>query len=144
MKKHRHFRRNALMTLLLISLSLFTQAYTPTQQAEVRSVVDMLFKGMRTGDSAMIRSVFLPGAWMSSLLKNAKDSLIIRHEDSIDKFVKAVGTPHREKFDEQIYDVKILLDDPVAMVWAPYKFYLGKTFSHCGVNVFTMIKTAQG
>jgi hypothetical protein len=62
----------------------------------------------------------------------------------VSNFVTAVGKTHPEKWDERIYDVKISADGPMAVVWAPYKFYRGEIFSHCGVNVFTMIKTRQG
>jgi hypothetical protein len=29
-------------------------------------------------------------------------------------------------------------------VWAPYDLWVNKKFSHCGVDVFTLIKTNQG
>jgi hypothetical protein len=32
----------------------------------------------------------------------------------------------------------------MASVWAPYKFYLGDKFSHCGVDVFQLMKTGDG
>jgi hypothetical protein len=40
------------------------------------------------------------------------------------------------------YDIKI--DDNMAIAWTPYEFYITDKFSHCGVNVFTLIKTEQG
>ena len=58
--------------------------------------------------------------------------------------MKAVGTPHKEQWDERIYDVKIQVDGPLATAWTPYKFYFGENFSHCGVNAFTLIKTDDG
>jgi len=111
---------------------------------EIRKIVDKLFEGMKSGDSAMVRSVFLPENSFTSISKNSQDSVIVRNEGNANGFIKAVGTPHAEIWDEQIYDVNIKTDGPMAIVWAPYKFYRGKTFSHCGVNVFTLIETAKG
>jgi hypothetical protein len=111
---------------------------------EIRKVVDHLFTGMISGDSAMVRSVFLKDNSFYTIYKNAKDSVIVRSDGDAGAFIKAVGTPHNEKWDERIYDVNIKVDRPMAIVWAPYKFYLGKTFSHCGVNVFTLIQTTNG
>lgn len=105
--------------------------------------VDMLFDGMRAGDSTMLRKAFLPSCTLISISKNAADSLVM-HNSDMTGFIKAVGTPHRDKWDEQIYNVKISVDGPMAIVWAPYKFYLGEKFSHCGVNVFTLVETKAG
>ncbi|GLU55020.1 hypothetical protein Dfri01_44810 [Dyadobacter frigoris] len=102
-----------------------------------------MFDGMRSGDSSVVRSVFIPQSTLTSVSTNAKDS-VMTHLSKTDDFVAAVGKPHTEKWDERIYDVKISVDGPMAIVWAPYKFYRGETFSHCGVNVFTMIKTKNG
>ena len=80
----------------------------------------------------------------STISKNAKDSVIVKSDGDAEGFIRAVGTPHKEVWDERIYNVKITTDGPMAIVWAPYKFYRGETFSHCGVNVFTLIQTANG
>lgn len=111
-----------------------------SQDAAIRASVDKLFDGMRSGDSSVVRSVFISQSTLTSVSTNAKDS-VMTHVSKTDDFVAAVGKPHTEKWDERIYDVKISVDGPMAIVWAPYKFYRGETFSHCGVNVFTMIKT---
>ncbi len=34
----------------------------------------------------------------------------------------------------------IRIDADLAVVWTPYKFFVGKKFSHCGVNSFQLIK----
>ena len=30
---------------------------------------------------------------------------------------------------------------PIASVWAPYDFYQGRNFSHCGVDAFHLVET---
>ncbi|MCF2490390.1 nuclear transport factor 2 family protein [Dyadobacter sp. CY347] len=105
--------------------------------------VKSLFDGMRAGDSTKVRNAFALGAVMMSVPKDPTDSLAVK-KSSIDGFVKAVGTPHPDRWDEQIYNVDISCDLPMAIVWAPYKFYLGDKFSHCGVNVFTLIRMSNG
>jgi len=120
------------------------QVSAQIEDSAVINVVNKMFTGMRKGDSSMIRSTFLNCAFMSSFSSNAQDSLIIRFEKSIDSFLKGIGTSHNEIWDERIDDVKILRDGPMAVVWAPYKFYLGDRLSHCGTNVFTLVKTKSG
>jgi hypothetical protein len=141
MKRISHFLT---LALLAGAFAHETNAATPpTDETDARQVVDKLFTGMRTGDSTLVRSVFTKTAALTSISKNAADS-VVTHKGSIDGFVKAVGTPHKDQWDERIYDVKVSIDGPMAVVWAPYKFYLGDKFSHCGVNVFNLIKTGAG
>lgn len=119
--------------------SAFCQKYDPG----IMQTVNTLFDGMRAGDSTKVRNAFALGAIMMSVPESPKDSIAVK-KSSINGFVKAVGTPHPEKWDEQIFHPKISVDGPMAIVWAPYKFFLGDKFSHCGVNVFTLIKLSSG
>ena len=151
MKRISHFL--TLILLITVVISAGTRALAQAASvvagspapdaAAAREAVDKLFTGMRNGDSTAVRSVFTKTAALTSISKNAADSTVT-HKGSVDGFVKAVGTPHKDKWDERIYDVKVLIDGPMAVVWAPYKFYLGDKFSHCGVNVFNLIKTGSG
>jgi hypothetical protein len=34
----------------------------------------------------------------------------------------------------------VLVNDLMAVFWAPYDFYIDGEFSHCGVDVFDLIK----
>ncbi|PSL29327.1 nuclear transport factor 2 family protein [Dyadobacter jiangsuensis] len=141
MKPISHFL--TLVLLITIAGTVTNHALAQTDAADARATVDKLFTGMRTGDSTAVRNVFTKTAALTSISKNAADS-VVTHKGSVDGFVKAVGTPHKEQWDERIYDVKVSIDGPMAVVWAPYKFYLGDKFSHCGVNVFNLIKTSTG
>jgi hypothetical protein len=40
------------------------------------------------------------------------------------------------------YDIKV--HSNIAIVWAPYTLSLSGKFSHCGVDVFTLLKAADG
>jgi hypothetical protein len=63
---------------------------------------------------------------------------------SVDGFVKAVGTPHEQVWDEHIWDVEIRVDDRLAIAWMQYAFVLGETLSHCGVNTFQFFNDTDG
>jgi hypothetical protein len=142
MKQHFAYRyHTALIAAVFTFVSIAANAQD--QAAKARAVVDKMFDAMRAGDSLAFRSVVTKDCALISFSINAADSVIV-HTSSIQGFIKAVGTPHKEKWDEKIYDVKVTIDEPMAIVWAPYKFYLGENFSHCGVNVFTLIHTKAG
>ena len=44
-------------------------------------------------------------------------------------------------FTERGYHPTVLVSGPVAMVWLPYDFYRDGKWSHCGVDVFTLLRS---
>lgn len=110
--------------------------------AEVRSVIDRLFDGMRAGDSAAVRAAFHPQARLQSVV--LRDGVPGVATTSIEDFAQAVGAPHDAIWDERLSDVQISVDDPLAQAWMRYEFYLGDRFSHCGVNAMQLVRTEAG
>ena len=128
-----------LSLLLVISIS----AYCQTETDAVKQSINTLFTAMRKGDSAMIKTVFAKDMVLQSISTN-KDGKTVIGTDSGADFAKAIGTPHNFVYDERITFDDIKIDGALASVWAPYKFYLGDKFSHCGVDVFQLMKTDSG
>jgi hypothetical protein len=102
----------------------------------VNEVVRTLFKAMQLGDSAMARKTFSDQVTTATIFKDKSANVIVRREDSVDDFMKAIGTPHKEVWYEEIWDVKVQIEDDFAQVWCDYAFYVDNTFSHCGVDAF--------
>ena len=113
-------------------------AYAQPDEAEVRAVIDRLFDGMRAGDSTMVRSVLHEEALMA---RAGSQGLRIGPTDG---FVRAVGTPHDEVWDERIWDVHISIDGRLASAWMEFAFFLGDMLSHCGVNSMQLYQTDEG
>lgn len=112
------------------------------EESAIKKAVNNLFTGMKTGDSTLARSAFATGAVMQTIV-NKEGKVSVRNE-SVDNFIKLIGTPHKDQYDERIVFSKILIDGPLALVWTDYKFYLGDKFSHCGVNSFQLVKGDKG
>ncbi|HBK87682.1 MAG: nuclear transport factor 2 family protein [Cyclobacteriaceae bacterium] len=126
--------------LIVIALLFFTASVCLGQdEAQVMEPVNQLFEGMRTGDSAMVHRVFHHSARMTSV---KTDGTIT--DDALAGFLKAIGTPHTEVWNEVIWKPVVQVDGTFAQVWTPYAFYVGKRFSHCGVDAFQLVKTAAG
>jgi hypothetical protein len=111
-------------------------------EQEVRAVVDRMFDAMRSGDSTAFRALFHPSARLQSV--GVREGRTMVRSDSVEAFVRAVGTPHEQVWDERISDVQIRVDGPLATAWMNYAFYLGDRFSHCGVNAFQFVKAEGG
>ena len=129
---------------ILIAVLSVTGAFAQDSAAGgVKLAINTLFDAMRKGDSALIKTVFAKEMVLQSISKDRTGKTVIA-VDSGDDFAKAIGTPHNVVYDERITFNDIKIDGDLASVWAPYKFYLGDKFSHCGVDVFSLMKTASG
>lgn len=114
-----------------------------SEETAVRATIDRLFDGMRRSDTALVRSVFHPSARLQSVANRQGTPVLVT--ESIDGFVKAVGTPRAGVvLDERLKSYDINIDGDMATAWTPYEFYLGETYSHEGVNAFQLVRSADG
>ena len=109
------------------------------EEERVKLPVMQLFDGMRQSDTAMIRAAFMKTASLHSVVKNKKGETVFTSE-TLDNFIEIIGKPHSEIYDERIEFETIKIDGNMAIAWTPYKFFVGEKFSHCGVNVFLLVK----
>ncbi len=114
-----------------------------TDTEAVKQTVTAFFDGMRRGDSTAVRRSLAPAAVFHGFGGKAGQPVTLEIE-SINDFLKAVGTPHPEIWDERVQFERVLIDANLASVWAPYEFYLGSKFSHCGYDSFQLVKLADG
>jgi hypothetical protein len=129
-----------LVSVMFISVTTFAQQ---SATDGIKQSINTMFDAMRKGDSTLLKSVFAKEMVLQSVSANKEGKAVIS-TDSANDFAKVIGTPHNMVYDERITYGDIKIDGDLASVWAPYKFYLGDKFSHCGVDVFSLMKTAGG
>ncbi len=111
------------------------------RRAEVLSVVTQLFDGMRTSDTAMVRTLFHPQAQMLTTL--VQDGQPTVREDSVEAFLRSIGTVRTEKLDERLKNERVFLDGTLAVVWTEYDLFVGTRFIHCGVDAFHLARVGD-
>lgn len=129
---------------ILANLLFLTNTFAQNETEAVKAAVDQLFDGMRANDSLLIKKVLYSEVSLKTVITNEAGETVLQKADIRD-FIKAVGTKREGvKFDERLsgYDIKI--DGDMAMAWTPYSFYFNDKFSHCGVNVFILVRTPDG
>lgn len=132
------------LTYITAILCLFAiPAFSQTDEANIKQTITTFFDGMRKADTTMMRSAIAKDMVLQSVA-NKKDGTTALVTESMADFMASVAKPHKDIYDERVTFNDIRIDADLAMVWAPYKFYVGQTYSHCGVDVFQLIKTAQG
>ena len=80
---------------------------------------------------------------MQTIVKNEEAEVSIR-SGSLEAFVNSIGSSEPGRLNEKIGGYEIKIDGELASAWTPYEFYVGEEFSHCGVNSFQLLKTAEG
>jgi hypothetical protein len=50
----------------------------------------------------------------------------------------------KTEFLERVWNPTVLVDGGVAVVWAPYDFHAEGQFSHCGIDVLTLVESGEG
>jgi hypothetical protein len=44
---------------------------------------------------------------------------------------------------ERMFDPVVHVNGPIAVVWTPYDFHVNGNFSHCGIDVFNLVRVGD-
>src|SRR6185369_5082498 len=121
--------------LLLIASCLL--ACAADEQTPV-ATVQRLFDAMATHDAAAAKALFLPEAMLFSVRADGTPSAT-----PFDKFADRVGAA-KDTWLERIWEPTKLEHGTVAVVWAQFDFHLNGKLNHCGIDSFSLLKTASG
>ena len=124
------------------ALPMTVQAQRAPDESAILATVRQLFDGMRAGDSAMVHAAFHPRAQLATAVTRLGKAGV--EFDSLDTFVRNVGTPHDSIWDERVRNQSVRQDATLATVWAEYSFYVGSRFNHCGVDAIQLAKVGEG
>ncbi|GAA5523245.1 nuclear transport factor 2 family protein [Aliifodinibius salicampi] len=105
------------------------------EEKAVLETVQKLFDAMAEADSAKAASVFMDGG---HTFRINEAGIVNLGENS--SFVESIGN-FEQTIVERMWNTKVLVDDNVAMAWTPYDLHVDGTFSHCGTNLISLIKT---
>lgn len=116
-------------------------AHAQDDREEILSAVQSFFDAMETRDTALLRSVTLADGQFH-FTRNDGDSVIVGRSTFAD-FVNRLATMGGSLL-ERMWEQTVLQHGPIAVVWTPYDFYRNGTMSHCGVDVFTLVRRSSG
>ena len=114
---------------------------TASERAEIVRVAERLFEGMRTRDTALLRSIVAPDLVIVAA-RGDSSRMTIRTQSAAD-FLRAVATSSVE-LRERLWEPQVHVDGAIATLWAPYDFHLGERFSHCGHDAFQLARGERG
>ena len=133
-------RTMLLVAVLTIARPFAALAQAPAphpEEAAILAVVDRFMQAISTNDSAALAELRIEGG--STIVSRANPAdptapLVTRRV-----FTPATGskpTNNRERYWDPVVHVR----GGIAVVWTPYEFWIDGKTSHCGIDVFDMLK----
>lgn len=126
---------------MLLLLSLPPAAQAQTDEEATVAAVQQLFDAMAARDTLMAQEVLLPEGRFFSIREVDGEPRVgsSSHQDFLDQL-----TQPGDAWLERMWEPTVLVHGRMAMVWAAYDFHRNGQFSHCGVDAFSLLKTADG
>jgi hypothetical protein len=127
---------------LAASVSLWAApANAQEDRGAILAKVQQFFDALATSDTAAGRAaVLLDGQYFR--LREVGDSLDLGRTPHTE-FLQNLAAGGND-FLERMWEPTVLQHGRMAVVWTPYDFYRAGDFSHCGVDVFNLIRTDAG
>lgn len=134
-------KRLFLLILLLISINSFAQKMPDPEEKEILLKVQQFFDALEKQDTVLFKSILLTNGqvWAISEKENAAKYSMRQFSD----FMKTLINPARI-IQERMLSSEVKIHNRIAMAWVPYTLDISGKFSHCGVDLFTFLKTDEG
>jgi hypothetical protein len=120
------------------------QATMGAEEQAAYAVITRLFDAMRAGDTTAMRSAFDSSASLQSAVVRRDGTPVVQRTAIGDWLAGVAKRPAGTVLDERLRNPIVHVDGTLASVWVEYGFFVGPTFSHCGVDAFTLGKTVAG
>jgi len=129
--------------IFVIILSIFSSSVALAQAEEeaVITTVQKFFAAMATRDTSATLEVLLPEGQYFSIREDS--SQISIRNTTHTEYLHNLRTSN-DNWVEKMREPEVLLHDRVALLWTKYNFYRNGKFSHCGIDAFSLLKTAEG
>jgi len=111
-------------------------------RAEVLAALQSVFDALASGDSALLTRVMEPDVQLVSIEEDAEGATGVEHR-TLQQMAARIADAE-EPFIERMFEPVVHVAGPLATVWTPYDFYVGERFSHCGVDVATLVRREGG
>lgn len=115
----------------------FGEIATGQKRKDILFVIDRFMEGVSKKDTTIIKEILETGIQKIRYVVRT-DTTYFNRIDSDTSFKDFLKIP--ETFQERYWDATVMSNGYIASVWAPYDFYTDGAFSHCGVDLFFMVR----
>jgi len=133
------------VTLIAISLAFLATFGTATasaqpqaEEAAILGVVDRFMTAVSTNDSTGMAQLHLDGAIHIGVSTGAAGATVVNRRGLAPPPADAKPTVSVRR--ERYWDPVVHIRGSIAIVWTPYEFWRDGKTTHCGVDVFNLVK----
>jgi hypothetical protein len=132
------------LCVLLVAISLLPQvlvAQSPStaDREAVVATVQKFFDTMASKDVVEARRVLMPDGRFVAVRDDRPEPRSTTNQAYLDSLAKRT-----QAYRERMWDPDVRIHGAIAVVWTRYDFWVDGKFSHCGVDAFDLVKTAEG
>ena len=100
-------------------------------------MIDVFMTAVNSKDKRIFDSISYKGIHrIVTLVDQGEVKTTVYDNDTLLAGLKDIEDSFRERY----WDAVVLTDGNIASVWAPYDFFSNGRFSHCGVDLFYLVK----
>lgn len=125
-----------LLLLCFIGISIQAQNAEPSDEEAVKQSINQFFESLEKQDTALLKDIaFMEGqVWTLNLINDPASHRSRFFGDDLK------GFDSKNDWLETPLSFEIKIHKDIAMAWVPYEFRVNGDFSHCGIDIFTLMK----
>jgi hypothetical protein len=124
------------IVLFFIPIFMSAQKSGVKDTQSIKGVINQFFESLEKKDSTLMLEVVMREGQVWRIYNDKLESnLDVRPFAEDVSSLKTIPDVR-----EVALDFEIRIDNKIAMAWVPYEFYVEDTFSHCGIDVFTLFR----
>jgi hypothetical protein len=134
--------KKIIFPILLFSFSFgYAQQNDQAEKKVILEKINLFFKVLESKDTVLYNTI---------VYSNAQIWTIRPQQDTIKVAMRSFGDDMKSLvtmqtvIEERPISTEIKIHNNIAIAWVPYTLSLSGKFSHCGVDVFTFLKTVDG
>lgn len=118
---------------VILSFNMTTTIQGPAEDSTISATVHAFFQAMNQGDSTSLETILYEDGIMQTVAE--REGRVVLMDGDRDDFIQRI-TELSGQLREDVSNLKVLQDGPMATVWMDYEFYFQEELHHCGVNMF--------
>ena len=134
--------RLAILSLLSLSAAVPIAAQQTDDQKAVLAAIETLFNALKADDTAGMRAAMHPQGRI--IQTGTRDGVPFARVNALNDFLSSIGNAKGRGLEERVYTPEVRIDDNLAVAWVYYDFRVGGQVSHCGVDAYHLVRTAEG
>lgn len=128
----------SLILIFIPTLCSSANAQYANEEAAVLATMDNFFTALAASDRNGLEQTTIPGSLFISASVDEDGNETV-NTITREAFVNSLSNPASRRL-ERYWNPTVLVQENIAVFWAPYDFHVNGEFTHCGIDSFQLFK----